>query len=249
MGVTLTLGAPHGGARDRARERHPRARGQPLRPALLRPGAAAGDALGRRGGRRSTSAPSPRRSPRASASGGPSPRTPSERNSSWPTRPPCCRRAPSRRSSSRSTCRPPTGRARSTTFRGVYRERRDAMLGALHEHLPTLTLDRAQRRLLRLADPARLPRLQGDAAARGQGARRLHARARRSTPTAAAATPCGCRSAIRRPTSSARASAGWPPSSTASSSLLERVLADRPARRRSPSEREGVLPPNVGLTP
>ncbi len=60
------------------------------------------------------------------------------------------------------------------TFRGVYRERRDAMLSALAEQAPPLSWTGPHRRLLRLAAAARAPRLEGDAAARGQRARRLH---------------------------------------------------------------------------
>ena len=62
----------------------------------------------------------------------------------------------------------------------MYRERRDAMLAALEEHLMPAgrTLDGAGRRLLRLADPARGPGRQGDAAARGHRPGRLRARDR-----------------------------------------------------------------------
>ena len=76
--------------------------------------------------------------------------------------------------SSRSTCRRADWKGQIDTFRGVYRERRDAMLARAARAPADLQLDRPQRRLLRLAHAARLPRLEGDAAARGQGAGRLH---------------------------------------------------------------------------
>ena len=120
-------------------------------------------------------------------------------------------------------------KAQIDTFRGVYRERRDAMLTALDDYLPDLSWTNPARRVLRLGHAARQPRLQVDAAARGQGARRVHARAPPSSPTAAAATRCGCRSATRPRSPSARASAG---SSTVINGELE--LLDDLRRRPAP---------------
>ena len=62
------------------------------------------------------------------------------------------------------------------TFRGVYRERKEAMISALKEHLPELDVDRSERRLLRLAHASFAPRLEGDASPGGHRAGRVHPR-------------------------------------------------------------------------
>ena len=84
----------------------------------------------------STSGRSPRRSRPATASAGSSRRTPSARSSSSPASPRSCARRTPRRSPSRPTCPPATGAVRSSRYREQYRERRDAMISALAEHLP-----------------------------------------------------------------------------------------------------------------
>ncbi len=155
-------------------ERHPRARGQPLRPAVLRRAGAARAALARRGRRHLPRLLLEDAGARASASAGRSRRTPSARSSS---------------SANESAILSPSSfsqpviseylasadwRGQIDTFRGVYRERKDAMIEALGEYLPELTLDEPERRLLRLGHHARAARLEADAAARRQGARRVH---------------------------------------------------------------------------
>ena len=64
------------------------------------------------------------------------------------------------------------------TFRGVYRERKNAMLSASDGVSARAHLDQPQRRVLRVAQPARTPRTQGHAASRGQGTRGVHPRHR-----------------------------------------------------------------------
>ncbi len=107
-------------------------------------------------------------------------------------------------------------------MREMYRERRDAMIaGARRLHAAPPARGTARRRLLRLGDPAAGHRRQGDAAARGHRAGRLRARAPRSSPTASAPARCGCPSATRRPSGSARASAGSPACSRPEMELRE----------------------------
>ena len=185
--------------RDRAGERHPGARGQPLRPALLRPAAARTRCARSRRTASSTSAPSRRPSPRASGSAGLSPPTPSARSSCWPTR---------RRSS----------RPSSFTQIVISEYLVDRRLEGSDRHLPR-RLPRAQGRdaLRARRVPARPRAGRTPPAASTSGSpcpststRRRCCRARsrnssptppapRSTPTAAGATTCGCRSATRRP--------------------------------------------------
>ena len=128
-------------ARD---ERHPRARGQPVRPALLRRAAAAGDALGRGGRRRLPRhlledararlprrlGPRPARHPREAR--------PGERGRG------ALAELVHASSSSPSTSRSADWRGQIDTFRGVYRERRDAMLSALARAPARAQLDRAR---------------------------------------------------------------------------------------------------------
>ncbi len=61
-------------------------------------------------------------------------------------------------------------------MREMYRERRDAMIEALHDFMPAgVHVERPGRRLLRVGDPAAGHRRQGDAAARGHREGRLRA--------------------------------------------------------------------------
>ena len=91
-------------------------------------------------------------------------------------------------------------RGQVKTFTEVYRERRDAMLAALEAYLPDgSTLERAGRRLLRVAHRARGRRHEGDAAAGGRPPGSPTRPAPASTPTGSAAGSCGSRSATRRP--------------------------------------------------
>ena len=97
------------------------------------------------------------------------------------------------------------------TFRELYRERRDAMLEALAHLMPEGDLDRARRRLLRLGSRCprawtprrccRAPSPPGRLRARHRVLRR-----RRRSPAAA----CGCPTASRPPSASARACAASP---------------------------------------
>ena len=81
-------------------------------------------------------------------------------------------------------------------FREMYRERRDAMIAGLADHMPAGTSWTVpSRRLLRLGHPAAGPRLARHAAARGHRPGRVRARAPPSTPTVSAVGTCGCRTA------------------------------------------------------
>ena len=115
---------------------------------------------------------------RASGSAGRSPRTRSARSSCSPRSRRRCARRRSASSQSRPTCRARLAR-QIKDFSEMYRERRDAMLAALSEHMPAgTTWTVPARRVLCLGHPARGPRLAGDAAARGHRPRRLRARDR-----------------------------------------------------------------------
>ncbi len=86
------------------------------------------------------------------------------------------------------------------TFQELYRERRDAMLGALEALMPRRShLDATRRRVLRLG--ARCPRAstpRPSCRGRSRSASRSSP-APGSTPTAAGHGTCGCRTAIREP--------------------------------------------------
>ena len=109
------------------------------------------------------------------------------------------RRARSARSSSPSTWRPPTGRARSTPSAASTASARTRCSPRSGSTCPSCSWTIPNGGFYVWLTMPDEPRLEGDAAARRQGARRLHAREPRSSPTATAATRCGCRSAIRRP--------------------------------------------------
>ena len=148
-------------------------------------------------------------------------RSPSSRSSDLP-------RAPSR-GRSRSRC---SGRCTASAATRCSTRSTSMMPAGTH-------LDPAGRRLLRLADAARGPRREGDAAARGAP------RGWRTCPgTAFYADGSGARSlrlsyCYPSPTGSARASAGWPTSSSEELELRDDVRRrpsdrpDPPARRRT----------------
>ncbi len=125
----------------------------------------------------STSARSPRRSPRACGSAGRWRRTPCARSSCSPrSRRPCARR----RSASwpcRRTSPSTTGRARSRSSARCTASAATRCSRRCDDLMPAACrVDRPARRLLRLAHAAGRPRRQGDAAARGHRAGRLRAR-------------------------------------------------------------------------
>ena len=220
---------------------HPGARGQPVRPAVLRAAAAARDALGRMTTASSTSARSRRPSLPASGSG-------------WAAR--SARYSRETRVGERGGG-PLAELVHADGHLGVPLDRR---LEGADRHLPRrvpraarrdaarprraparAALDGPERRLLRLAHAARQPRLEGDAAARRQGARRLHARhrvlRRRRRPQRDAAVvllpdpglhPRGHPPARHRHQRRARAA--------------QRVLADRTARRSTPPHARASCP-------
>ena len=129
-------GAPAPDPRDRQAARRPAHRGQPVRPARLRRRAVPGDAVD--GGRpaSSTSARSPRRSRPGTGSG-------------WAVAPPSLREKLVLASESAILCPSNASQLAVSTYltnhdwrgqikayREMYRERRDAMVGALAEYMP-----------------------------------------------------------------------------------------------------------------
>ena len=97
------------------------------------------------------------------------------------------------------------------SYREIYRERRDALLGALQRpDAGRHHLDPPDRRPVRLGHAARRPRLQGDDAAGHRRARRLRARHRLLRRRHRHRATCGSTSRTRRPSASARASAASP---------------------------------------
>ncbi len=132
-------------------------------------------------------------------------------------------------------------RAQIDTFRGVYRERRDAMLGALAEQLPTLswTVRRAAS-TCGCASPSTSTRRRC-CRARCEGARRLHAghRVLRRRHRSHGDAPV-----VLLPDARLHPGRHPPPRDRhhRRTRAAQRVLADR-AGVRLPSEPEGVLPP------
>ena len=126
---------------------------------------------------------SPRPSRPASGSAGCSPRTRSGRSWCWPRSRRRSARRPSPSSPWPRTCSKHDWRGQIKVFREMYRERRDAMLAGLADHMPAGTSWTVpQRRLLRLADPAPGAGLARHAAAGGHrpgGVRARHRLLRR----------------------------------------------------------------------
>ena len=171
--------------------------------------------------------------PRATASAGSSRRTPSARSSSWPASPRSSARRTPRSSRSRPTWRPATGRARSSRSASMYRERRDAMIGALAEHLPDATWTVPDGGFYTWVKPARRARRQGRCCRAPSPRASPTSPGPPSTPTAPAPTTCGCRSATRPPSASARACGGSPGVVAGERELVELFGTDRgrPATR------------------
>ena len=137
---------------------------------------------------------------------------------------------------SRSTAAPGTSSARSRPPARSTRRTGGRSSGALREHMPDgVALERADRRLLHLADAAGRAGRERAAPRRARGRRRLRARAARSTPATTAAASCGCRSATSPRTSSAARSSAWRASSPQRSAVAR---PDRRARRYSRTERK-----------
>ena len=109
------------------------------------------------------------------------------------------------------------------TFREVYRERRDALLESLQALMPEgTTLDHPGRRLLLVADAARTASTPRRCCRAPSPTSSPTCPAPASTSTARAGRTCGCPTATPSPTASARACAGWRPSSRPSSSSRRR---------------------------
>ena len=226
-------------ARDRPPPRRAGARGQPVRAARLRRRAAAGAALARRRGRRLPRLVLQDVRARATASAGRSRRTPCARSSCWPA----SRRSCARRSFSQIAISPYLAshdwRHQIKLYRELYRERRDAMVAALAEHLPEATWTVPRRRLLRVGAAPRGSRRQGDAAARRHRPGRLRARAPRSTPTARGGRTAPA-AVVLLPHAGAhpsRACGGSPAWSTPSCELLETFGARRACTLRAATRR------------
>ena len=134
--------------------------------------------------------------------------------------------------------RPSRGRSRSRSSASCTGERRDAMLESLERPMPDgCHWTRPGGRLLRLADPARRARLQGDAARAAIAAGWPTCPAPGSTPTATARTaPAAVVLLSRSRTGSARACGGWPPWSSGDLTCAPRSCA-APARAAPPPER------------
>ena len=95
-------------------------------------------------------------------------------------------------------------------FREMYRERRDAMLAGLADHMPAGTSWTVPaRRLLRLAHPAAGTGLARHAAAGGDRPGGVRARHRLLRRRVSAVGTCACPTASRRPSGSSRAPDDW----------------------------------------